>query len=187
MPRCFLAIGPDEANREALAAAAREWDLPALKRTPPANLHITVWFFGDVPTGQLPGLTGALREACGEHGPFDVATARVELLPGVRRPRVLAALFDGGSALPSLHETIRTAAELQGFFGDARPYTPHMTLGRFKPPRHGPKPRIDPPRWSRPPVRWRVDRVELIGSELRPDGPVYTALAEFPLASGGSS
>ena len=76
------------------------------------------------------------------------------------------ALLDAACAL-------RDALAEAGFALETRPFRPHVTLARRC---------VQPlPRARCAPIRWRVDRLCLIGSELRPEGPVYRELAAWPL------
>jgi 2'-5' RNA ligase len=72
----------------------------------------------------------------------------------------------------SLHEALLEA----GFALDTRPFRPHVTLARRCVQPH--------PRAHCAPIRWRVDRLCLIGSELRPEGPLYSQLQEWRLPVG---
>ncbi len=76
--------------------------------------------------------------------------------------------------LAMLQVALREALVAACFPVDVRPFRPHVTLARRC---------VQPqPRAASAPVRWPVDRLCLIGSELRPEGPVYRELASWPLA-----
>ena len=74
-------------------------------------------------------------------------------------------------------ETARRAQELAdaGFTLETRPFRPHVTLARRC---------LQPlPRARSEPIVWRADKLHLVGSELRADGPVYRDLASWDLAA----
>jgi 2'-5' RNA ligase len=76
-------------------------------------------------------------------------------------------------ALLDLHATLRDALAGAGIVLDARPFRPHITLARRCVQPH--------PRAQCAPIRWPVKRLSLVGSELRPEGPVYSELATWQL------
>ena len=95
-----------------------------------------------------------------------IRTVRASVLEVVTP--VLSAMFT------SLHETLQAS----GFALDTRPFRPHVTLARRCVQPH--------PRAHCAPIRWRVDRLCLIGSELRPEGPIYTELESWRLPVAGT-
>ena len=77
-------------------------------------------------------------------------------------------------ALAALHARLHAALTEAGFFLENRPFRPHVTLARRCVQPH--------PRQQSSPIHWAVRKLSLIGSELRPDGPVHTTLAEWTLS-----
>ena len=76
--------------------------------------------------------------------------------------------------LVELHATLHGALVEAGFEMESRPFRPHVTLARRCVQPH--------PRSQATPIHWAVRRLCLIGSELRPEGPRHTTLAEWPLS-----
>jgi 2'-5' RNA ligase len=77
-----------------------------------------------------------------------------------------------------LQAACERAAVAAGFEPEARPFRSHLTLARF-----GDEERTPP--LPRPDLgEARLERVRLFRSELRPQGPLYTALGTFPLGRG---
>jgi len=75
--------------------------------------------------------------------------------------------------LHKLHATLASGLQAAGFELETRPFRPHVTLARRC---------LQPlPRAKCAPILWRADKLYLIGSELREDGPVYRNLAAWDL------
>jgi 2'-5' RNA ligase len=167
--RCFIAIkipGFDPLRRvlKELAQMGR-----ALKAVEPDNLHVTLKFLGDTDL-DLIGEIGSLVEQ----------TARLE------RPSVVWAGLEGAETLTAIAADLETGLEELGFARENRPFVPHLTLARVK---------ARPPESLRPLLSRHaktefgtatIDQVELIRSELRPEGAKYTVLASAPLQGGMS-
>lgn len=169
--RAFFALVPDESVRMALVDLARDVARRSRGRAVTGDhVHLTLAFLGDVPAADVPALravgaaiphTGALLE-------FDTlgawrASGVAWTAPSVTPPALLA-----------LHAALGTALADAGIVLESRAFRPHVTLARRC---------VQPlPRTRTPPIRWRVDRLCLVGSELQPQGPIYRDLASWPLA-----
>lgn len=185
--RCFVAVDVDEVLR------ARLGDLIGLLRgsgadvkwVEPQSLHVTLKFLGDVAPADIPGVTGAIRSAlAGKVPPFELGLTAVGAFPSVSRPRVIwVGVSVGRDKLSQLVTLVDESLAALGFSRETRPYSPHLTLGRARSQRN-----LDELRaamsglgdWAGP--RATVDRVTFYSSTLKPSGPVYVPLAEFPLS-----
>lgn len=101
--------------------------------SPPENWHITTKFIGEQPEAQLPEIVRTLGEVPAP-GPLEIAIAGLGWFPNPHQPRVL---FAGVQAPAGLAELARETDERLSAVGVARetkPYTPHLTLARIKPP-----------------------------------------------------
>jgi 2'-5' RNA ligase len=168
--RAFYALVPDEATRLQFVALARDVARRSRGRAITGDhVHLTVAFLGDVEISALSRLKaiGDALPLAGAELNFDVLGAwRASGVAWVAPVAVPPALT---SMCMSLHESLQRA----GFALDTRPFRPHVTLARRCVQPH--------PRAHCAPVRWRVDRLSLIGSELRPEGPLYTQLGTWEL------
>ena len=75
--------------------------------------------------------------------------------------------------LLTLHQALHEALIGAAFPLESRPFRPHVTLARRCVQPH--------PRTRCAPIHWPVARLSLIGSELRPEGPLHTTIAEWAL------
>jgi 2'-5' RNA ligase len=137
--RLFVALLPPEetldALREAVDAGRRH--TPDLRWTPVADWHITLVFLGEVDEERLPALSRALGAEAGRHAPFEAALRDWGRFPPDRaRSSVLWAGVAGDTdALGSLARGMRRAASAARIEVDRRPYVPHVTVARSRPPR----------------------------------------------------
>lgn len=141
------------------------------------NVHLTLKFLGDAEASRLPDVTDAVAGVTAEVAPFTLKTTTVGGGSHAGRARVIWVRVGGDlEALSRLQAGIETAAEALGFPREKRKFLPHLTLGRA---RRGPVslPDETPCR----PVSFRVDRVTVYRSDLRPEGAVYTPLGYGPL------
>ncbi len=97
------------------------------------NLHLTVEFFGETEEEWIPRLEQALACAAREvPGPVDLAVGGAGMYGSPRHPRVLW-LGVESAGLSGLHARVQEALHEAGWPSEAvRPYSPHLTLGRFK-------------------------------------------------------
>ncbi len=171
--RCFVAVPIDPAVRADLVEAAAAFrPLAGLRLTAAEHLHLTVKFLGNVEDDRLEDVIAALRLATEGAGRFALNVEGLIVLPDSRRPRVLAAELDRPPGLLMLVEAMEDAMEAAGFPREGRVYRPHITLGRFRKPPRGALPTVD-----LVPTGFVANRIELMQSVLRPEGPQYNVMA----------
>jgi 2'-5' RNA ligase len=185
--RLFLAInlpspviGAIDHEVTALRAAA-----PSLRWIPPEKWHLTVRFIGDQPVERLAEIRDALDAATARHGEAPLAIGGIGAFPNFRRARIVWIGVAPDPRLEMLHHDVESACVALGMEPEGRPFRPHVTLARVP---HG----VDETalralaRAARA-VRWSevVDAgsVELMASELAPDGPRYRLLHSSPLGA----
>jgi 2'-5' RNA ligase len=146
------------------------------------NLHLTLHFLGEIDEARLPILSDVLAPA------LDLDAPRVALAGwGVFPPRgparvVWLGVTAGAGTLTAAHAVIGERLRSAGITPDARPFSPHLTVGRVKVP--------SGQHWSRlaagmPPVpvcEWDQPSCTLFQSHLSPAGPTYRALLNIPFA-----
>src|SRR5262249_11816634 len=108
--------------------------------------------------------------------------------PNPRRPRVLWLGLSGDlAALAGLQGNVEAVCAALGFAPEARPFAPHLTLGRL---REGASPadraRLGTTLLTQAPlaVAWAAGALSLMRSRLTPQGAIYTRLAAADLAGG---
>lgn len=172
--RLFFALVPDAAVRLAFGDLARSVARRSRGRSISADhLHLTLAFLGDVPAPAMPAL-----RAVGDTLPHVGATLVFDTLGAWRASGVAwVAPAVVPSAITNLHAALSIALGQAGFMLEERAFRPHVTLARRC---------VQPqPRTRCEPLRWRADRLCLVGSELQPEGPVYREFASWPLTIVG--
>ena len=188
--RAFIAIElPSEVRSEVeRTQRALKSTIPTglIRWTPPEQIHLTLKFLGNIPADSAPELETALRRACTGMVPFELCAEGLGGFPDLRRPRVL--WIGVGGALDALQQLQAAIARETDRWGEReeRAFHPHLTWGRVRTTR---KRELDDlgaairsvfaARWG----SWRVTRVDLMRSELDPDGARHCCLATVPLAA----
>lgn len=187
MPRLFIAIDVGDAVRAEVTrvVAALGAKLEAVKTPPkvtwvkPAALHVTLRFLGETDDAEAARVRDALTPEIAI-APFDVEWRGLGAFPSPRHPRALwMGIIRGAAQLGAVEAEI--AHRLGTVDGEARPFLPHLTIGRIKMAGQG----VDWPKVLKAVevrgVTSRADRVTLYRSELSQRGPHYTGLVSAPL------
>jgi 2'-5' RNA ligase len=170
--RCFIALEPDAATRDALAAVP----IPAAaRRVPYDQLHLTVTFIGALTHELGAALINALAPQTIPLRPTPVK--RIEHWPRASHPRLTVAMLAMSDEFVALDWRIRTLMIDLGLPVDARAFRPHVTLGRF---------RRDAPAAGHAPglkddLLARFESLTLYSSTLARTGARYRALASVPV------
>jgi RNA 2',3'-cyclic 3'-phosphodiesterase len=125
--RCFIALEPDAATRDALAAMP----VPAAaRRVPHEQLHLTVTFIGALTHELGAALIDALAPQSIPLAPALVT--RVEHWPRASHPRLTVAMLAMSDEFVALDWRVRSLMISLGLPVDARALRPHVTLARFR-------------------------------------------------------
>jgi len=148
----------------------------------PGNAHITLKFLGEVPEGELGGVTGAVKNALWGHKPFHVQLGGFGAFPNFKRPRVFwVGITDGVKMLRDLAGYIDHQLVPLGFEKEKRKFSAHITLGRIKQPGNFKElwHAADNTRYISDP--FTVSSVEVMKSVLTPQGAKYSVFESFSL------
>ena len=174
--RVFAGVALPTEARMALAERARELDIPG-KVAPVENWHLTLRFLGKVDQVTYERFLVGLQRI-EEVASFSISVDRFSAFPRAKRATVVWAGIDRGeSELSSLNEIAEDAAVGAGLTPDERPFHPHITLARVRPP--------EDVRWlEQEPVdlRWECDRIVVFQSHLGGGPARYEPLETFHLA-----
>jgi 2'-5' RNA ligase len=193
MTRTFIAVELNDAVTLALERqiAVLAIALPGVRWVDPAALHLTLAFLGELDEGQVVAATEAAEASAPQAQPFRLEVAGLGAFGSPKAPRVIWAGLGGDlAALRGLHADLARELQARGFPPEERAFSPHLTLARIKQP-------LRPDAVSRlsmlmaEPVdngaSMRVDALNVMKSELRRDGALYTLLRRCPFGEGGSS
>jgi 2'-5' RNA ligase len=183
--RTFIAIDLDAGLKDTLLELVGRLERKGadVRWIRPQGLHLTLKFLGEVGPEKLPAVTEAVRKAASGRRPFALAVQGSGTFPGGRSPRVLWVGVREEPELMGLQEDIETALEREGYAREARPFHPHLTLGRVKGP-SGVERTVRELDKSRETVfgEMMVRKAAMFESVLKPQGAEYRVVKEFELA-----
>lgn len=137
--RLFVAVNLSIASTRRVAEAADRLRRAASDRhlkiawVPPANLHVTLKFLGWTRPEAVAAIRDRLRDGVASRRGFEIEAAGVGAFPGAGSARVIwVGLRDASGALAALARDVETWMVDLGFDREARPYSPHITLGRVR-------------------------------------------------------
>jgi 2'-5' RNA ligase len=190
MPRLFVAleIGATALDRVAdeQARLAETMRGSSLRWTKRDQLHITLVFIGEASDERAAQVVGILRHPI-PHPPFRFELGGVGAFPPRGAPRALwIGLKSGAEELIQVQSLLAGRLEAVGVEREQRPFTPHLTLARWRDSRSSDRPQTNA---TSPPTIARVDvkAVTLFQSRVSSTGSQYTRLVECPLLEKGES
>jgi 2'-5' RNA ligase len=191
--RLFIGVELDDAVKAAAADVAerlrqrlqrRAGDLQA-RWLAPANLHITLWFLGELPDPVGEAIGEALRCQPFSVPAFALSLAGCGAFPPSGAPRVFwIGVRSGSEQMRALHAAIGARLAALGFLPERREYSAHLTIARVRGGFRG----------SAGPIRSilaelpadcgssRIAAVTLFRSRLSPKGAAYEPLLRVPLS-----
>jgi len=185
--RTFVAVAiSDHVRSRAVKLIAQLRPLaPNVKWVEPQALHWTLNFLGNVEERDTGEICAAVAEAALEHEPFDLEIRGAGAFPSPDRPRTLwLGVGVGRDEMVALQASIEKSLESLGYRGEARRYTPHLTIGR--PGRGQPTHELATELANLadfPGGMMIVDEVTVYSSELTRKGPIYDPLGFAPLGT----
>lgn len=151
----------------------------------PENIHITMYFLGDIFGAQVESLGAMLKEAARGYAPFEIEVTGLGWFGPPRSPRVIwAGIRDPQKRLDALQQRIESGVRGLGLCTEERPFHPHLTIGRVRPGGHAALPALTRAlEQAKDTVygRCAVDAVRLMQSRLGSAGPRYSLLHEEKL------
>jgi 2'-5' RNA ligase len=153
------------------------------------RLHLTLKFLGEQTEGAVAPLQQALAQVLSLHPPVTLQLEGLGAFPNLRAPRVVWLGVERDPKLELLQHDVERACANLGYELEGRAFRPHITLGRMKE-RHRLSPRAaralaSAARSVTYTGSANVDSLDLMASQLKPDGPQYTVLAAISLRGGG--
>ena len=190
--RLFVAAEPSEQVRTSALACARRLrerleagrSAEGIRWVPGANLHLTVWFLGEVSDARASAVLGAMQPELSVPA-FDVQIAGFGAFPPSGPPRVLwMGVTRGLEALARAHEEVGTRLQPWGFAPDGRAYSAHLTVARVKDGPHGRARTAFREAIACEPADagvFRVRELTVFRSRTSPAGAVHEPLLRVPL------
>jgi 2'-5' RNA ligase len=140
--RCFVALWPDDAARERLAAVGREQQrrFPHARAMRAENLHLTLAFIGELDAARAARVAAALDAL-----PVAPFAWTLDAVGAFERARVLWAAGPDCAPLAALALRVRQLLDELCVPYDRKPFVAHVTLLRDL--ARGAPPRRSPHRW----------------------------------------
>ena len=183
--RVFIAVPIPAEIRRGLAGLEKRLMAAGadIKWVSEENLHITLKFLGYVEPDRMDAICRAVESAAEGTAAFEAALSGVGAFPKVSRPSVVwAGTSAGHEELKALSERVEVALESIGFAREDRPFSAHITIGRVKSPKNRDALREMIERLREEDMgSFSVESVAVMRSDLRPTGPMYTAIANHKL------
>jgi RNA 2',3'-cyclic 3'-phosphodiesterase len=191
--RLFIGVELDDRTKAAAADVAERLRQRLQRRVPeltarwiaPENLHITVWFIGEVDDKRADAIRAVLIRSAFDTPAFDLALAGCGAFPPSGAPRVFwVGVHRGGPDMGRLYVQVADRLAPLGYEPERRAYTAHLTIARVK----------DPGRGTAKTIRGiledvpadcgvcRISAVTLFRSRLSPRGAAYEPLLRVPLS-----
>ena len=154
----------------------------------PETVHLTLRFLGETPSARLDPLLRSTEASARSWSPFDLHMHGMGCFPDLRRPRIVwIGASDSIGSLLSIAQELERIVRMEGFAPEQRSFSPHLTVARVKDrlsaegaQRFG--------SFLRDSCKvdfgsMRVESVDLMRSDLKPTGPVYSLIAALALGA----
>jgi 2'-5' RNA ligase len=178
--RLFVAAYPPPDIARLLLAQVQRLALPPKARlTPVEQVHMTLQFIGDTPSGEMEATMESVRRAAAGLPAFPLVLQRLIRLPERGPARLIAAETDAPPTLLELQRRLATRLARNVRARASGRFTPHLSVCRFAAPQ---------PSFSMPesavamPGSFNVDRIHLMRSALSNAGATHHETLVVPLA-----
>jgi RNA 2',3'-cyclic 3'-phosphodiesterase len=178
--RLFVAVDIPDGVRRRLAGAVKplQESLPGARWVIPENWHLTLKFLGSVYPRLREWVGERVAEAAEHAESFETRLTELGVFPSPRRARVLwAGLQDPDGRLVALASALDRLLERE-FRTEKRPFTPHLTVARFREQVPIDEGLLSLDVASEP---FPIDALTLYRSYLQRPAARYEPLARFPL------
>jgi len=183
--RLFIAVNLSKGALDELGALVKTLlrIVPGARPTRPEGMHVTLAFLGGVETARRGDVVAAMRAACRAVPAFRLVLGGAGAFPSWDMPRVVwLGVAEGASELKAVESVLRAELTRSGFAPEPRPFHPHVTLCRVGRASSSSARRLEKEAgrlcasvdWS--PHVMDVAGIDLMKSETRSGGPVYTRL-----------
>ena len=194
--RLFIALELPSHLRRHLAQVIdelRRCDDRAVKWVAPDNMHLTLKFLGETPVERIEAIKAAVGKVMTHdsavRGAFRLQSTALGAFPNLKRPRVFWAscVSDAGDLrrLERFAGAVDDSLGELGFDKEERAFKAHLTLGRVRRPRPGAKaPDLGAlieklKNYNYDPMDFEINKLSLFESQLKREGPIYTALGSW--------
>lgn len=183
--RTFVAIQVpvEKTLQEVWAELKGKVDVSQVKWVDTQALHLTLFFLGDTPEGDLGNIGNDLKQALKDKLRFNLEIKGLGIFGSPTNPKVIWVGVDRSPNLSELKREVSRVLFNYGFIDEQRAFNPHITLGRVI--------NISNPQALIKALHGYNDfhfqlsvvtSIVHFKSDLRPTGPIYTPISEVKLA-----
>lgn len=148
-----------------------------MRPIPLQNLHLTLFFIGNVPTTKLDTIRHKVKEVAQQCEPFTLQLAAVEQGPKPKSPRLIWARFDEHPEFAKL--STKLASALAPSEPNKLKPTPHITMARYR--KNIGQPVSKAPVLPESSITLPVNAIGIWKSDLAAPHPVYSILESYLL------
>ncbi|SIT93848.1 RNA 2',3'-cyclic phosphodiesterase [Pontibacter indicus] len=175
--RLFIAAPLPDGLKQFFTEQASRYKSDAIRQVPTENLHLTLYFIGNVPASQLPAIEDVTAHMAQQFAPFTLYLEAIEPGPKPRSPRLIWARFKNQPDFAQLSRSLTQALSDEPSLN--REPKPHVTLARFRKDR--PVPHDLETHYPDAPITLQVNEIAVWHSELGSPHPRYCILQRYPL------
>jgi 2'-5' RNA ligase len=180
--RTFIAIELDRTIRDRIVRLQQTVSsiTPTVKWVESENLHITLFFLGEVEDTAVPGVCREVNNLAERFSSFEISIDRVGCFPNKHRPHIIwVGVGQGSHELCRIHEELEPRLlQLGCYRREERKYKPHVTLGRIRSGRDSEQIAKELTRFQEWQGGWAlIGELLVMKSELTPQGPAYAVMA----------
>jgi 2'-5' RNA ligase len=148
----------------------------------PEQLHLTLRFLGDTDESKVGPLEELIGRAVEGVPPFRISFDGVGAFPNARNPRVVWIGLEGAEPLVGIARRLEDGVVELGWNPEKRGFRPHATVARIKHVRRRGRLSSLLERWNDGSFgSMEVRSIELMRSELTPQGAIHTKVLTVPL------
>lgn len=181
--RLFIALNlPPQAKEQIKSILGKFNGSKNIKWTEPDNLHITLFFLGNISAEMQKKIENILHSFENRFNEIELQYQNVNAFPNLNNPKIiiLPCRQTNGAFILKFHELLGSELAKLGLKIEKRPWKPHITLGRIKSD-HGVKIEAMPEFQN-----FKIISYELMESILLPQGPEYKIISSYKLQKSQS-
>ncbi|MCK4859856.1 MAG: RNA 2',3'-cyclic phosphodiesterase [Candidatus Omnitrophica bacterium] len=177
--RLFIAITLNpEIQKELNSLQERFVSFEGIRWIKSQNIHLTLKFLGEVNEQKISLIKQAMQKAGKGISPFSANFVGLGVFPNLKAPRVIWIGIASEKEVVIIQQRLEKELEIFGFSPEKRKFQPHLTLGRVKllQDKKGFTKEIKELEQVSLSSKLSVDKIELIKSNLSPEGAVYSSV-----------
>jgi len=158
---------------------------PIIRWVKQGNIHLTLKFLGDISETDIEFLAKSLAHEASQVDQFSISFTNLGIFPNPKKPRIIWIGINSPASLGEFQSKIEALTSRNGIQIEPRPFSPHITLGRIAK-NHSmlniENLIVDIGSINVSDIDMvNICAIKIFKSDLKPDGPVYTAIHNIPL------